>query len=304
MQNEWVAPSNTESVGNLVYTYEQPFSPEEDDRDAPKDTGTMASSSKVPDAMAVASGEEQKNLDDSSLDESDIAKKDYQPIPTLNAPPQYSMLALFVGNKGKALSAADNLDLVTKAKKLAIEIGSDVQSPDKIPEEGTLEKFTILIGVLRTMNTDQLRDMQGDLYQASQKVGENDEGGKVKRNTWRAFRGAQEVGENDDGGKVKNTWRAFRDAVTSAGTGPALVLISEWINDRRIDGLETMHALSSLSKAAKEPTAEYINAFFVSKLMEKVMVITSLKVECWLTKIGFGYRNWRQSWKLEGKITP
>ncbi|XP_015117716.1 vitellogenin [Diachasma alloeum] len=253
MSNPWPSPLNSESVGNLVYTYEQPFSPEGEDRNLGE--STMNQSWKNQELEGENNSEEkphEHHFDDSSSSEESenngphrkelyVEKKYYlQPKPTLNEPPQYPILPLFIGNKGKVLRGSDNKELVNKAKKLASEIGRDVEDPNSIPQEQTLEKFTTLIAVLRTMNTQQLMEVQKELHQISKDPDEDDEEQKTKN----------------------NAWKAFRDAVASAGTGPALVLVTKMIKEKKLDALEIMNVVSTLPKTAKEPTPEYVNAFF------------------------------------------
>lgn len=58
--------------------------------------------------------------------------------------------------------------------------------------------------------------------------------------------------------------KAFRDALAEAGTGPALVEIYNAIERKEISGGEAARIVSRLPVVAREPTPEYMSAFFVS----------------------------------------
>ncbi|XP_063977532.1 vitellogenin-like [Diachasmimorpha longicaudata] len=238
----WLPPFNSESVGNLVYTYERPFSPEGEDRSPGEPTRSRSWKSPEPDDDNYNEEKPHKgHFDDSSASEElENNVLHLQPKPTLNEPPQYPILPFFIGNKGKVVGGSDSKALINMAKRLASEIGRDVETPDTILQEQTLEKFTSLIAVLRTMSIRQLREIQEELYEPTKNLDEDDQGKRA----------------------ISNAWKAFRDAIASTGTGPALLLVTEMIKENRLDGLEIVNVLSTLCKAAKEPTPEYINAFF------------------------------------------
>jgi hypothetical protein len=55
----------------------------------------------------------------------------------------------------------------------------------------------------------------------------------------------------------------FRDAVGQAGTGPALITLKNWIQEEKVTGKEAAELVMVLPDAARYPTEEYLEAFFV-----------------------------------------
>nr|CAD7451142.1 unnamed protein product [Timema bartmani] len=130
---------------------------------------------------------------------------------------------------------SSKINPVEAVRKIASEIGSELQYPDGIPKENTLAKFTILTRLVQVMSAKQLKEAGRSLYTPSSKPSSS---------------------------RASNTWKAFRDAVGEAGTGPALVTLKEWIMSKKIRGEDAAELVSSLPRAALTPTPEYLNEFF------------------------------------------
>nr|CAD7460130.1 unnamed protein product [Timema tahoe] len=128
---------------------------------------------------------------------------------------------------------SSKINPVEAVRKIASEIGSELQYPDGIPKENTLAKFTILTRLVQVMSAKQLKEAGRSLYTPSS----ND----IKTHFHR---------------------KAFRDAVGEAGTGPALVTLKEWIMSKKVRGEDAAELVSSLPRAALTPTPEYLNEFF------------------------------------------
>nr|UJZ92574.1 vitellogenin [Scaphoideus titanus] len=147
---------------------------------------------------------------------------------------------MFVGNQGNSIQAAKEINGVAVVKKISYEIGKEVQAASAIPGQKTLEKFTVLSRVLRTMNLKQMEEASKELYFPLSKASSSSFGDTQKH----------------------QAWVAFRDAVGQVGTGPALLTIKEWIQSKKVQGNEAAELLSVLPYSARFPNTEYMNAFF------------------------------------------
>lgn len=169
----------------------------------------------------------------------------WQPMPSLQSPPNTPFLPFFIGNKGNLIHSYKKIDGVSAAVKLAKEIAYDLQNPNVITGEDTLTKFNILTRVIRVLSASQIQQISEKLYYPAEKANPQSESESYK---YRA-------------------WVAFRDAVAQAGTGPALVTIQQWIKNYQITGERAAQLLAVLPKTARYPTLEYMNYFFVSILL-------------------------------------
>nr|CAD7573376.1 unnamed protein product [Timema californicum] len=138
-------------------------------------------------------------------------------------------------SSGSIRPISSKINPVEAVRKIASEIGSELQYPDAIPKENTLAKFTILTRLVQVMSAKQLKEAGRSLYTPSNKPSSS---------------------------RTSNTWKAFRDAVGEAGTGPALVTLKEWIMSKKVRGEDAAELVSSLPRAALTPTPEYLNEFF------------------------------------------
>nr|CAD7257447.1 unnamed protein product [Timema shepardi] len=142
-------------------------------------------------------------------------------------------------SSGSIRPISSKINPVEAVRKIASEIGSELQYPDAIPKENTLAKFTILTRLVQVMSAKQLKEAGRSLYTPSNKPSSS---------------------------RTSNTWKAFRDAVGEAGTGPALVTLKEWIMSKKVRGEDAAELVSSLPRAALTPTPEYLNEFFPHEL--------------------------------------
>ncbi|KOX68248.1 Vitellogenin, partial [Melipona quadrifasciata] len=214
-KNPLSSPSNPESTGNLVYVYSNPFSDIEERRIGKQDWNKQLVSDSV---SSVSSSEEATNKQNlrslssssssssSSISSSEEKNTYWQPKPTLKDAPQNPLLPLFIGYKGKHIGRSNQLDIVSNSKELISQIAIELEDPSNIPNQETLEKFTILCSL--------------------------------------------------------NAWSLWKDAVTQAGTGPALLAIKHWIENKEIQNWEAMDILSRLPKTARTPTDQYIRELF------------------------------------------
>ncbi|XP_014261592.1 vitellogenin-1-like [Cimex lectularius] len=172
----------------------------------------------------------------------------WQPEPQLKNAPNSPFLPYFIGYQGNSIQAARQVDVVQQVQKLAQQIGSEVHKPNGLTGENTLSKFVILTRVLQTMTVDQLKRATEQLYYPYSKAS--------PRSTSDAER--------------YQAWVAFRDAMSQAGTGPALLCLKEWINTGKVQYEEAAELVAVLPQTARYPTNEYMNAFFDLATSEKV----------------------------------
>ncbi|CAH1388803.1 unnamed protein product [Nezara viridula] len=147
----------------------------------------------------------------------------------------------YVTFTGETKNEHDVLNSTQNIIRLAREIGQGIVSPNALTGERTLNKFSLLVRLTRTMSTEQLKEVSENIYYPYLKT--------RKANSLEIARNYQ-------------AWISFRDAVGQSGTGPALMSIREWIVSKKVVGEEASHLIMSLSKTAKYLTADYIDYFF------------------------------------------
>lgn len=84
----------------------------------------------------------------------------------------------------------------------------------------TLERFIILIRLIRTMNVKQIAEVENKLLELFY---------QDKRNKF--------SNKEDKKFYDQTAWDVFRHAVPHAGTGPAFITIKNWIMNRKLEGI-------------------------------------------------------------------
>ncbi|XP_078036187.1 vitellogenin [Augochlora pura] len=258
------SPADAESTGNLVYVYDNPFSDSTERRNGEPNQGNWLTSDSV---ASISSSEEAakgkpnfRGSSSSSGSSSSISSSEehrfLQPKPTLEDAPQNPLLPNFIGIGGKHIGQYDSVNPVTSAKEIIAQIAIEMEDPSNIPTEETLEKFTILTSLLRTMSWKKLAEIEPNFI--------------------------NELKAKDDIVK-QNAWAVLRDAVTQAGTGPALLTIKDWIRNHVLDSWEAADIVTRLPKNARTPTAEYIRAFFDLATSSEVLEDHKLRVQAILS---------------------
>lgn len=153
-------------------------------------------------------------------------------------------MPLFIGFKGQSIQAAKKINAIHEAQKLAQEIGQDLQNPSGLPAANTLTKFSILARVIRTMSAKQIAEAGRQLYAPSSEAD--------AQSTKSAARVA--------------AWKAYRDAVAAAGTGPAAMQVMQWVQEKAVHGEEAAQLVATLPQTIREPTGELMKEFYVSAL--------------------------------------
>lgn len=148
---------------------------------------------------------------------------------------------MFVGYKGNSIQNYKQINAVVEVEKLAQEIGQDLQTPNKIVEDNTLEKFIILNRLVRTMNAKQIDEVYRQLYAPEEQTD--------SQSTKSSVRNA--------------AWKAFRDSVAEAGTPPAANQIMEWVEQKKVKGEEAAQLIATMGRSIRFPTEQLMRRFFV-----------------------------------------
>lgn len=211
-----------------------------------------------------SSSSSESDSDSSSSESNSVEGREqfHQPKPTLKKAPENPLSPFFIGYRGQSIQNAKNIDVLEVARKLSEEIGNDLQNPSEIPETNPLAKFNILSELIRTMDAHQIERLVEQLYVAEpedeshektsfeeMKADSSEHKHKVHRQQW----------------NVRNAaWATFRDAVTDAGTGPAITQTMKWIQTRKVRGENAAQLIAAWPKTIREPTEEMQRAFYVS----------------------------------------
>lgn len=166
-----------------------------------------------------------KNQDDSNSEE----VRQYQPTPAMSDAPSFPLMPYYSGYYGRSVRNNKNFDLKQNVRKLTQEISQEVNQPDKILTQSTLSKYAMLTALVRLMNEQEIRSVSQAL---------NHQNGKVSQ------------------------WTVYRDAVAQAGTGPAYLIIQEWILQKKIQSREAAEVVETMSNAIRTPTEEWMRKFF------------------------------------------
>uniref|UniRef100_A0A2M4B8F5 Putative vitellogenin-a1 n=1 Tax=Anopheles marajoara TaxID=58244 RepID=A0A2M4B8F5_9DIPT len=212
------------------------------------DTSSSSDDSSSSSSSSSESDEHEHLFSSSSESDSDSLSSEeyyYQPIPeSLKDAPQTPFLPYFTGYKGYSVQYARNVDATHYVYKLAYEIATELQEISQVPKSNTLNKFTILARVLRTMNYQDIYDVCQKLF-VSQK--EREEGSN----------------HSESFAKKCDAWNTFRDALAQAGTPPAFKVIKELIEEKKLRGDEAATVIATLPKTIRYPTQTIMHEYFL-----------------------------------------
>lgn len=133
----------------------------------------------------------------------------------------------------------NNINAQREAMKVAQEIGSDVQDPNRMPKSETLTKFNILSRLVRIMKQKTIREVGQQLFAPSQ------------TGDFHSSKGAERT----------TAWKAYRDAVAEAGTPASFATIVEWIEEKKVRGNEAAALIATQVKAIRYPTEQVMKLF-------------------------------------------
>lgn len=214
-------------LDNLVYSYGKPFEPSNEARQKHQ-YYSPDKHNNVNDISRNMISRLRRSLDDSQdFPGSEESYKQEQS--ELQEAPESPMLRFTAGNNGQSIK--QKVDIVKKAHELATEISHDITQTSTKHQIETLEKFTILASLVRIMNYNEIKKV------------------------------ADELNNNAKNGGQSYPWKIYRDAVAESGTGPALLAIQDWIQSDKIESLEVSLVLSTMSRAARQPTVQYIKSY-------------------------------------------
>lgn len=154
------------------------------------------------------------------------------PKTKLSQSPHAPMLPLSVGYKGLSIKYAPGMQIVDKVCSIAEKIASDIEKPQEMQKKQTLARFITLTSILRITNEQELKQIAQRLYTKETK------------------------------GHKYNTWVVFRDCLAETGTGPAFMLIKNYIESNKLQGFEAESVISTMTEAVKQPTEEYMKSFY------------------------------------------
>lgn len=245
--------TNLESTGNLVYTYNHPFSKSEERRpnrpNISQNSGQVQSSERSSETSPCCSSSESNETSSSSSSSSSSNKKHVsmlQPETALHMAPNVPLLPYFVGYNGKAIRLSDKVNVVDVAYIILYQITEELQDLNQISSQTMLEKYTILKNLLRTMNHQEYVELEKQILRNQDKL---------------------------DSSSRNDAWNIYCDVVSHAGTGPALLTIANWLKSKKVEGVKAARLLSQMSKNVREPTAAYLKTYFVSTGLQTIVYI-------------------------------
>ncbi|XP_071568655.1 vitellogenin-2-like [Temnothorax nylanderi] len=233
--------TNLESIGNLMYTQNNPFSDSENrkERQPSVSWNSMQRQSSESSSSSSQEGAHSYYRGRSSSSSSSSSEEDFIPDPEptaeLHLAPNVPLLPYFIGYKGKNIQMSDKVNAVENAYNIISQIADALQNPSQTPGVDLLEKYVILKNLLRVMNYEQYTELVNRVVSGD---------------------GIQDEQHHIDSKAV------LRDAVAQAGTGPALLTIQNWLHNGKLGDAEAGLVISQIPKHVRKPTAKYVRAFF------------------------------------------
>nr|ACU00433.1 vitellogenin [Bombus hypocrita] len=250
-------PNSPESTGNLVYIYSNPYSDMEERRvgKVVEDSDNMMLSdsiSSISSSEEATKGQNYRSLSSDSSSSSSFSNSEedhyWQPKPTMEDAPQNPLSSIYIGYMGKYIGKSNEVDVVAKSKELISQIANEMEDPNDVYKNHILEKYTILCNLLRTMNKEQMLQVDKHVRLSPHELKSMDKTQVLKQ----------------------NAWTVLKSVVAQAGTGPAFLVIKNWIEMKEVDSKRGADLLAKLPKTVRAPTAEYIMEFFKLATSETV----------------------------------
>ncbi|CAG9759825.1 unnamed protein product [Ceutorhynchus assimilis] len=225
--------SNPIEIGDLVYTYEKPKNnqahPKLQKQWQEDDSSSEESNEGAWRRFRRSASQLIKKQSDESSSEEELQQ---QPKPQMSKAPESPLLPFTMGYHGKSIKQNRDFDLKQNVEKLVKEMSEEVQEPEKILKESTLNKYTMLCNLVRLMDKEEIESVAQKMYTQKQQEDE------------------------------RQAWEIYRDAVAEAGTGPAFSTIQQWIQTKKIQKREAAEVVMSMAQAVRVPTEEYMREFF------------------------------------------
>ncbi|XP_076389432.1 vitellogenin [Megachile rotundata] len=159
---------------------------------------------------------------------------------SLEDAPKHPVWPNIIDYGGKFIGHSREFNGLAAVGNLLGHISNELLKPNTIPEKKTLDKFTQLVNIIRNMNRNQIAEAENSLEISPKKLKWGDKADTIRQ----------------------NRWSVFRDAVTQAGTGPALLTIKNWVENGELRSEEAAEMLSKIPATARQITAKYTEAFF------------------------------------------
>ncbi|CAG9855083.1 unnamed protein product [Phyllotreta striolata] len=153
-----------------------------------------------------------------------------QELSALKDAPKSPLLPFTMGYEG--MSIKNKIDTVAEVEKLAKEIGQRMQKPEQDHHEELLDMFSTMVSLIRVMDAEELHKVANQLY------------------------------TNNEQGVEHAVWSAYKDGVAHSGTGPALLVINDWIKSDKIRGEDASQAVTATIESARQPTVNYCRTLF------------------------------------------
>nr|WLD26188.1 vitellogenin [Ophraella communa] len=139
------------------------------------------------------------------------------------------------------MSNENSVNLPQEIQKLAKKIGKDLQDQEKDHHEQTLERYVKMVSLMRYLNADELKQLVNQILSS----------------------GSQE--------QNYGIYSVIRDAVAETGTGPAMLVIKDWIESGFIQGENASEVISAMTNSVHHPTEKYIKTLFELTKNQKVL---------------------------------
>lgn len=246
-----INPSKLKSTGNLLYTYYSSISDIE--QSMPYRSNSIRNiepTQLTENDRSQSSSEENRSQTNSGSGSNSNNEKFKQSVSRLDIAPENRMMFSLVDykNMNQNMQVSDKIDPIEAASIKIAQITDELQQPNNQPYYETLERYTILVNLLRVFNVQQYAELEERLnLNQMQQLSQN-----------------SPLDKRDMSNKWNDLWNVYCDAVAQAGTGPALLTIANWLKNEKLNSEQMIQIISQIPNAARAPTPEYIKAFFVS----------------------------------------
>lgn len=180
-------------------------------------------------------------------DENSEKIEDQQYLPKLDKVPYNPMMPFLTNYKNQNIKLSDEFNPIEAAYQKILEITDELEQPDNLLMHETLEKYTILLQLLRSLNVDEYLELKERLNTSPHTLSN----------------------------RQNNLLGVFHDAVAQSGTGPALLAITEWMKNENLQSVQMLQVFSQLfnsQTSAHALTSDYIQKFFVSIRLRKIVL--------------------------------
>ncbi len=171
--------------------------------------------------------------------------------------------------------AQNDFSQVKQAVEVAKKIGEELQEPNKMPEHRTLSRFSVLTRLVRVLTQNQIIDIGKILYTAAL---------------------AGHDPHNIEHTKNNATWKVYRDAVAEAGTPASFVVLTKWIEEKKVRYNEAAVLIARQVKAIRYPTKELMEKFFefaTSDFVMKQEYLNSTAIDSLCSFLGYSQVGFR-----------